>query len=167
MNKRRLVVLIIGSIICVIGLSIAILDFIYSNSLKRITNNIEISPSSCRLEEEVDTHGGFLGDGDYFAKLSCSKLDNKPSKHWKELPLSEYLDKATKTLQCMGDGCKDIYERFNIPNVVNGYYYFLDRHSESDNKYDDTNLNNRTSWNYTVAIFDKDTNIIYYYELDT
>ena len=165
MNKRRLIVLIIGSIILVIGLSIAILDYIYNKSLKRITNNIEINPSNCRLEEEVDTHGGFLGDGDYFAKLSCSKID--VSKHWKELPLSESLDKATKTLQCTGDGCKDIYERFNIPNITNGYYYFLDRHGESDNKYDDTNLNDRTSWNYTIAILDKDTNIIYYYEIDT
>ncbi len=167
MNKRRLIVLIIGSIILVIGLSIAILDYMYNKSLKRITNSIEINPSSCRLEEEVNTHGGFLGDGDYFAKLSCSKLDDKLSKHWKELPLSEPLDKAAKTLQCTGDGCKDIYERFNIPNITNGYYYFLDRHGESDNKYDDTNLNSRTSWNYTLAILDKDTNIIYYYALDT
>ena len=69
--------------------------------------------------------------------------------------------------QCDDNGCKNIYERYSIPKIENGYYYFLDRHNESNDKYDDTNLNNRASWNFTLAIMDIDTNIIYYYELDT
>ena len=76
-------------------------------------------------------------------------------------------NEATEIKHCNGKDCKNIYERYNIPTIENGYYYFKDRHSESTNKYDYTDINNRPSYNFTFAILDKDTNTIYYYELDT
>lgn len=133
-----------------------------------ILKNIEINKTLCKIEKEIDTHRGFHGDGDYFAKINCSSINyDKLSSNWKKLPLSDSLKQVTQMEQCTGDDCKNIYERFFIPSIENGYYYFLDRHSASENKYDDTNLNNRASWNYTLAIIDKNTDIIYYYELDT
>lgn len=59
------------------------------------------------------------------------------------------------------------YFKYSIPEINNGYYYFLDRHLEAKNKHDDTDLNNRYSRNFSLAIYDADNKIIYFYEMDT
>ena len=138
------------------------------SSKESILKKIEIEENKCKIETDVDTHGGFNGDGDYFAKIKCSDLDYKKlSNNWKKLPLTEELNKVMEMKQCDDKECKNVYEKYSIPNIENGYYYFLNRHSESNNKYDDTNLNTDSSWNFTLAIMDMNSNIIYYYELDT
>ena len=132
-----------------------------------IISDMGIKDTTCEIVEEKDTHSGFLGDGEYFAKIKCSNIEDKLNKKWRELPISEELKEATEIKQCNSKDCKDIYERYNIPNIENGYYYFKDRHSESIDEDDYTDINNRPSYNFTFAILDKDTNTIYYYELDT
>ena len=132
-----------------------------------IIKDMGISNNTCEIVKEKDTHGGFLGDGDYFAKIKCSKIEDKILKKWNKLPLSDSLKEVTEMKQCTSKSCADIYERYNIPSIKNGYYYFEDRHSESTNTFDDSDINNRPSYNFTLAILDKDTNTIYYYELDT
>lgn len=139
-----------------------------SSNNKNIISKIELDNNNCKIVTQKDNHSGFNGDGDYFAKIKCSYIKyNKLSTNWKKLPLSNSLIEATNIDSCDSKGCYNISEKYNIPNITNGYYYFLDRHQKSNNKYDDKNLNNRTSYNYTLAILDKDTNTIYYYELDT
>lgn len=161
------IILLIVTIICVV-LLILLIDNIVNNNLNFISKNIEITNYGCEIKSEKDTHGGFLGDGDYFAKISCSKINyDELSSNWKELPITDTLNSIMEMIQCNEKACKSAYERYSIPNIVNGYYYFIDRHSESTNKYDDTNINTRSSFNFTLALLDKDTNIIYYYELDT
>ena len=144
-----------------------ILFLVTGCSNNNVISNLGLNKDNCKIIEEKDTHSGFLGDGDYFAKIKCSKIEDKLNKKWKELPISEPLKEATELEQCNSKSCENIYERYNIPDIENGYYYFKDRHSESTNKYDDTDINNRPSYNFTFAILDKDTNTIYYYELDT
>lgn len=139
-----------------------------SSTSSNIINKIEMNNNNCRIVKQVDNHGGFLGDGNYFAKIKCSNIkEEELSNHWKKLPLSSSINEAINIDSCNSEGCLNIYEKYNIPNINNGYYYFLDRNSESNNKYDDTDLNNRYSYNYTLALLDKNTDIIYYYELDT
>ena len=138
------------------------------NKQSEIFKSIELDNSKCKIEDSIDSHGGFHGDGDYFACIECSDIDyNELSKNWKKLPLSESLVKVTEMEQCDDKGCFNIYDKFSIPVVENGYYYFIDRQADSRNKYDDTDLNNRSSWNFSLAIFDIDTDTVYYYELDT
>ena len=159
-----------GIILLICGISLIFLfnSKLFNNKMEKINKSIEITSFDCKILEDKDTHGGFLGDGDYFAKISCSRLDYaKLSSNWKKLPLTDSLNKIMELIQCSDKECKSAYERYNIPNISNGYYYFLDRHSDSKNKYDDSNINNRSSYNFTLALLDKDTNIIYYYKLDT
>ena len=144
-----------------------ILFLVTGCSNNNVISNLGLNKDNCKIIEEKDTHSGFLGDGDYFAKIKCSKIEDKILKKWNKLPISEPLKEATELEQCNSKSCENIYERYNIPDIENGYYYFKDRHSESTNKYDDTDINNRPSYNFTFAILDKDTNTIYYYELDT
>ena len=136
-------------------------------SNKDIISDLNLNKDKCKILETTDTHEGFLGDGDYFARIKCSKIEDKITKKWNKLPLSNQLKEIMDMKQCDDKGCKDVYERYNIPNIKNGYYYFKDRHSDSVNTFDDSDINNRPSYNFTLAIIDKDTNIIYYYELDT
>lgn len=121
--------------------------------------------------EEKDTHGGFVGDGAYYLILDCS--DNTEDAlsivaDWNELPLSENLNLI------MYGGEKDdvtygydLSEKAHMPVIENGYYYFEDRHSEAKDVSDDSELFSRASFNFSLAVYDSDTNRLYYFEFDT
>lgn len=130
-----------------------------------ISKIIELNLKDCSIKYEKDTHGGFLGDGDYFARIGCPSARNFSS-NWKSLPLSTAIEDVMNIKQCDNE-CKTVFEKYNIPEVKNGFYYFLDRHSDSKDKYSDTEINNRLSYNFSIAIYNSDNNILYYYELDT
>jgi len=122
-----------------------------------------------------DNHGGFHGDGKTFAKLEFSPEDEgiilkefQDNDNWRELPLSENINLL------MYGGIRgetsysyNIAEDFEIPKIENGYWYFVDRHSESTDSSSDTEIFNRFSFNLTIAMYDVDTNILYYVEFDT
>ena len=120
--------------------------------------------------EELDTHGGFHGDGSYHLILDCSANKQDAAEKvstWNTLPLSENL------ALIMYGGHKDgmwygynLAEEANIPTIENGYYIFQDRHSDSRDTADDSALFDRTSFNFSIAIYDSDTNIMYYFEFD-
>jgi len=112
--------------------------------------------------EEQDTHGGFLGDGTYHLILDCSENSSRAHeiiKVWKELPLSDNLD-----LMMYGGY---FAEEAHWPMISNGVYKFVDRHSESVNASDDTDLLSRYSFNFSIAAYDLDTDTLYYFEVDT
>ena len=139
-----------------------------NKNLNKISNRLNTNLDNCKIESEKDTHGGFLGDGDYFAKLDCSSIDeNEIKSNWKELPLSEELKEVMELIQCNNNECKNTYERYNIPNIESGYYYFYDRHTDSKDRKNDEELNSRSSYNFSIGIYDVDNKIIYYYDLDT
>lgn len=113
--------------------------------------------------EELDTHSGFLGDGSYYLILDCS--DNRKEaldkvKEWKKLPLSENLERIMY-------GGYELAEKAHIPQAENGYYIFEDRSSESTDSTDDTDLFDRHSFNFSLAVYDCDTDKMYYFEYDT
>ncbi|MCC3866888.1 hypothetical protein [Terrisporobacter mayombei] len=56
----------------------------------------------------------------------------------------------------------------HIPrDIKNGIYYFRDRYAENYPEEADIDINERWSYNFTVAIFDLDKNKLYICELDT
>lgn len=169
MKKKSLFLVLIIIIFLVISYVFFIVHFNGdNNSKKHISKIIEIDIEKCNIEIESDTHGGFLGDGDYFAKIICSNKENHDDFYnWKEMPLSDSLKKVMGMSQCDDKECSNAFEKYSIPEIENGYYYFLDRHSEATDKHDDANLNNRDSMNFSLAIYDADNKIIYFYEMDT
>lgn len=127
--------------------------------------------SDFTIVEESDTHGGFHGDGYYYLILDCSENVEQAEKiveDWNELPFTENLQLA------MYGGVKDdigycyfLAELAHLPAVSNGYYKFLDRYSDAVDYSDDTDLLSRCSFNFSVAVYDLDTNTLYYFEMDT
>ena len=141
---------------------------IYNNKLKHVSKILNLDVGKCKLISSENSHGGFLGDGDYFTKLNCTTNESdKVKDNWNKLPLSEELQKALDLKFCYDRGCSTFFEKYNIPNIINGYYYFYDRHSDAINRIDDTVLNDRNSYNFSVGIFDSDNNTLYFYEIDT
>lgn len=110
--------------------------------------------------DEKDTHDGFHGDGSYYLILDCSEETEKAAeliKDWTRLPLTENLQLImygdTKNGVCYG---YNLAEEAHWPTINNGVYKFVDRHSEAVDKSDDTNLFNRASYNFSVAVYDLD-----------
>ena len=61
----------------------------------------------------------------------------------------------------------ELAEEAHMPSIDNGYYMFEDRHSESKDSRDDSELFDRYSFNFSIAIYDCDTDKLYYFEFDT
>ena len=140
-----------------------------------VEKSLEISLKNAEMIESKDSHGGFHGDGTFFCSLECpsdSVLNQiESNEHWHELPLSDNLNKLV-----IGetDGMTTYYPVFadedgNIlfPQVENGYYFFKDRYDEAEDEYDDADVLNRGSYNFTFALYDSDNHKLYYCEIDT
>lgn len=133
--------------------------------------HFSFSKNDFLVVDELDTHGGFHGDGSYYLILDCSENKAKALENisdWEKLPLSENLNLI------MYGGEKDgVTYRYNLaeeakmPYVKNGYYCFKDRHSESKNPNDDSELFDRYSFNFSLAVYDIDTDTFYYFDFDT
>lgn len=136
-----------------------------------ISSIIEINiPLSCKMDC-IDTHGA-RNEGETYAKIYFT--DNKAEKfikkvkeneNWKELPMYEKLQYQVENFDCLN-------ENISIPE--NGYWFFFNRYmSYSErfenpyNRYDEKEMFDKKLWNnFSVAIFDTDTNILSYYETD-
>ena len=125
--------------------------------------------------EYMDDHGGFHGDGENFVKIEFDKANGlnflsqiEQNSGWNKIPLSENLN-----LIMYGgsrnniDYAYNLAEKTGIPEIKNGYWYFIDRHSDSTDKKDDTELFDRYSLNFTLAMYNTDDNILYFFEIDT
>lgn len=123
------------------------------------------------IVEETDDHGSFHGDGKYLLVLDCSENKEKAANvlsGWNKLPLSENLELI------MYGGRKNgmsyafyLAEEANIPKIEHGYYFFYDRHSMSKDNRDDAELLDRSSFNFSLGLYDSDADRMYYYEFDT
>ena len=121
--------------------------------------------------EKFEDYGGFPVDGSHYLILDCSANKQKALeiiKDWNKLPLSENLNLV------MFGGEKDgvIYgyefaKEAHMPKIENGYYIFEDSQLKGKDKSDDSELLNRSSFNFEIAIYDCDTDRMYYFEFDS
>lgn len=145
------------------------------NSLKEISRNLGTDVGGGEIVSQSDNHGGFHGDGTTVVEIqftdSAFAEQMEENGEWNALPLTENLTALVYGIHnedssigpmIHGGDCIPV-----IPEIENGYYYFLDRHSQSTNPKDDSGVLDRASYNFTIAIFDTDQQILYYMELDT
>lgn len=115
---------------------------------------LDISMSRARVIEYSDTHGGFHGDGTTVLVLSGEAYIPE-SRFWHDLPMTE---EARKALAHFG---------LAVPEMENGQWFFLDRHYESTDPADVSALFDRHSYNFTMAVYDGDAGVLYYWKVDT
>lgn len=119
------------------------------------------------IREEIvishdDSHGGWHGDGvqDTVLYLSDKTVIDQIKENWRPLPMTETLTRLNE-MGWMGTS------HIIPPEVVNGYYCWKDRHSEAVDPADDSGVHSRHSYNFTLAVFDADTNTLYFVKVDT
>ena len=132
------------------------------NSISEMLN-VEISQES--IVENKNVENGFCS-----LKITDENTIKEIKSEWKELPLTENLTALVYGLEdetsSIGPYILEDGEAL-FPKVENGYYYFYDRHNESKDHFDDTNVLDRHSFNFVIAVFDADTNSLYYSKFDT
>ncbi len=142
-----------------------------SDPLEEVGAELGVDLSGGTLVVSQDSHGGFHGDGMTALQVVIPGLTIPESPNWHPLPLSENLRRAF--YGSVKDGWTydalftDDSGRSLLPQVDNGCWFFSDRHSQSTDSADDTGLFSRYSWNFTAAVYDSDTDTLYFFRFDT
>lgn len=136
-------------------------------ALGDLSDALEVALPQGQVLVSLDDHGGFQGDGITYVKLQFTpghsltdQLSQAPG--WHRLPLDDELKESLESGLFRDEGGNSL-----IPEISTGWYYFRDRHYQSANPYDTAELNNRASRNFTAAIYDGQTDTLYYFEGDT
>lgn len=143
-----------------------------------ISEDLQINASRGTVLENRDSHGGWLGDGESFVKISFSEADHPIiekailfNDSWKPLPLTEDLELCIYGGTIGNHSYAPMFQNDTgdplLPSIEHGYYFFEDRFKDSADPSDDTNLRFRSTWNFTLAIYDTDTATLYYLLFDT
>ena len=124
---------------------------------------IDLMKDDITLLREVDTTGWF-GDGYILSELDCkdSAVLNEiiNNENWTVLPLSENLRHFFYEGYFSSD-------ELLIPVIEEGYYYFYDRHDQAKDPYDDSDIYDRPSLNFTFAVYDTKEERLYVFEFNT
>lgn len=149
------------------------------NSLPR---KLEVTLTDSTLEEHWDTHGGMSDGTEYWqVKLSpedAQALEARAEKGegWHPLPVSEdmrILLYGTESVEWTSDGqvisqgpylTDDSTGEPLLPQVEEGYWFFCDDQTGS---WETAGVLDRYSFNFTAAVYDRETQTLYCGELDT
>ena len=105
------------------------------------------------------------------ARINALEPEMQESDKWNSFPLPEELEKVvygkTEGNVTTGPYIVDAFDDMRIPEITKGYYYFKDRHSESTDLYDSSPILERHSFNFTILLYDCDTDLLYIIEEDT
>jgi len=136
-----------------------------------LSKNLNTKIISGDIIKNEDTHGGFHGEGERIIVIKYnddsinSMLSNiQDSGKWSEIPLDENLN-----LLMYGGRKGDTFyqnefaKKAGIPKIEHGYYYFINKQTNDQN----TDILNSPSLNFAIAMFDSDSNTLYYFEKDT
>ncbi len=163
---KKGLILAIG--LCLVVVCVALL---WQNSwASELSRRLGVDLFQGTLVEEEDTHGGFHGDGERRVVLSFAGGDLSPrlekAAGWQPFPLPEELSTALYGRTWEG-GREGPCIGFPMPPVTRGFFWFQDRHSQAADPADPSQLYERWSYNFTVAVYDEDTQRLYYIEVDT
>ena len=141
-------------------------------ALRTIGKTLDLDLSNAELIQYQDSHGGFHGDGETFAVITLPRIAALEAESrmsygapwWRPLPLTEELERVL-----YGDGENKALFLSGIgdpllPEVKNGWYFFYD---EQGTPYVEESLFSRSSFNFTLAVYDPAHYTLYFFVLDT
>ena len=121
---------------------------------EEISRALHIDVSAGEEISSSDTHGGFHGDG-----ISCVPLDETAQ----ALAYGVTREDGGEVFSA-GPYLTDDSGDPLLPGIANGFYRLIDRHSDAG---DGQNLLERASLNVTLAVYDADSDTLYFCEMDT
>lgn len=138
---------------------------------EKISNEIGIDVSKGKEISSYDTHSGNRDGVSCFSWIFSEDeilQQIKNDRRWEKLPTNRAVEILVYGIcdenGIIGPFLSNQNGRNLIPRIQNGYYLFIDRHSDKGENQD---IFGRNSFNFTVAFYDIDNNILYYGELDT
>lgn len=147
-----------------------------SRSLKReILKAAGIDVRAGKEIETEDSHGGFHGDG---VSLTVLAFDGEEveqqivkNENWEKLPFDKTVTALVYGVEegnrSTGPYLTDAEGKPILPEIQEGYYCFIDRHSEADAADGREEVLTRPSMNFTIAVYDAETGKMYYAKPDT
>lgn len=130
-----------------------------------ISKEVDVDCSGGIIEFENDTHGGFHNDGIAFYILEFENSDIindiTLNEYWSELPMDEEL------IELIDGRVRDENGNQYMPDIEEGYYFFHDRFAGNDIKGFVPGILEQHPGNFTIAIYDINTNKLYYCKYDS
>lgn len=123
--------------------------------------------------EGHDSHGGFHHDGTAFYQFTgidpaqLEPLSEGKIQGWNPFPLDEYA--ACLIYGGTIDGVTYAPRTHLIPPVDKGAWFFLDRQNEKEHysSEDLAEVYDRPSANFTIAVYDAEKEVLYYFRYDS
>lgn len=142
------------------------------DSREILSGELGIDAAGGTVVTELDTHGG-NGDGTSFLALKFSGgggvlTQIQENDSWRALPAGETV--RTLMYGIPGEVTPYIYDGDGnalFPEIRNGYYCLLDRSQEAEEGEDAENILKRASLNFTLGVYDTDTDTLYLCRVDT
>ena len=138
-----------------------------------VSEELGVDASTGSTMSSMDTHSG-NGDGTSFVVLHFDGDEMikqiKADAAWQPFPLDETVQTlvygVSDATSSIGPFLTDEDGKALVPEIANGYYRLIDRQVEEDQA-TGADILNRASFNFTVGLYDTDTNTLYCCELDT
>ena len=138
-----------------------------------VSEALGVDASTGSTMSSMDTHSG-NGDGTSFVVLHFDGDEMikqiKADAAWQPFPLDETVQTlvygVSDATSSIGPFLTDEDGKALVPEIENGYYRLIDRQVEEDTA-TGADILNRASFNFTVGLYDTDTNTLYCCELDT
>ena len=138
-----------------------------------VSEALGVDASTGSTMSSMDTHSG-NGDGTSFVVLHFDGDEMikqiKADAAWLPFPLDETVQTLVYGVSYATSSIGPFltYEdgKALVPEIANGYYRLIDRQVEEDQA-TGADILNRASFNFTVGLYDTDTNTLYCCELDT
>lgn len=134
-----------------------------------VSKELGLDVSAGKIVSDYDTHSG-NGDGTSCIVLSFEDdsvlKEIRANQDWKSFPLDETIQTLVYGVSDetgrMGPFLEDEDGNNLVPEIRNGYYLLIDRHTDKK-----TDILHRYSFNFTVGLYDTDSNRLYCCDLDT
>ena len=158
--------------------AVSVVALLFSGCMSKpvdvVSNELNIVLPIPDSVEYEDSHSGFFGDGTEYAKFSFEpekavELENEleSDSNWNKMPLDDELRVCIYGGELDGITYESFFEGIEIPPIQNGYWFFYDRHSESTDRKSCDELLDRSSYNFTVGLYDTEAKTLYFLKLDT
>lgn len=140
---------------------------------EQIAEELELDATDGTELLHYDTHGG-NGDGTSCFALTFSdnalEQEIQTRSDWTPLPLDNTAEilvyGQSDAAHSMGPYLTDSDGNALLPQIENGYYCFIDRQTHYETIAAQPILE-RSSFNFTLAVYDTDQDILYFCQLDT
>ena len=132
-----------------------------------VSDVLDLDLSGCELQEQFDDHEGILQDGSTFCRFACGSdsvlTQLRADPRWRPLP----ADEPVKTILYGSAQRAPLCAEGMIPQIERGYFRLIDHQLETGRGVPEGELLERFSYNFSLGLYDEDSNTLYYFRLDT